>query len=47
MAKAAEIRDVTTPDYKPSGLCPWCPAFKTCAASKEGVKKRFNRRQGK
>jgi RecB family exonuclease len=45
MAKADEIRSVKEPDFKPSGLCPWCPKHATCPAKKMGIKKRFNRKR--
>ena len=45
MRIADEIRGCKEPKPSPSGLCPWCPMYGKCKASRQGVKARFKHRR--
>jgi RecB family exonuclease len=44
MQVAESIRSVTEPEASPSALCPWCPKYDSCPASKENLKNRLKRK---
>jgi len=39
-----EIESIIDPQPSPSGLCPWCPYYSQCDASREGIKARMKRK---